>query len=153
MSWIGHIRNQHAIMTSQPVDGLRDGLVYEIRTASKKALSLLWARQFQAPFFPQLQHPQPGLMRWSARLYFRLKFWMRRTIKRMEREAYAARRLVLAQAVNPQSRLGLKRSRDDQLTPLHRPNGWTRIVDMTPPRGYPNLKQMDYKTHKEWNDQ
>ena len=153
MSWIGHIRNQHAIMHSQSVEGLRDGL--DIRTASGRALLFLWPRQFQPHFFPRT-HPNPRVMSASSRLYFRLKFWMRRTIKRMEREAYAARRLVLAQAVNPQSRRGLKRSRDDQLTPLHRTHGWTRIQDMTPMRAYlpwnSNIPMMDYKTHKEWNE-
>ena len=152
MSWIGHIRNQHAIMTSQSVQGLRDGL--GIRTASKRALLVLWPIQFQPTWYPHIPNPTAGegrSIRRMSSLYFRLKFWMRRTIKRMEREAYAARRLVLAQAVNPQSRRGLKRSRDDQLTPLHRRGGWSRMVDMTPVRGYPEWI-MEYKTHNEWDD-
>ena len=34
MSWIEHIRNQHAIMTGQSIQGLRDGL--GVRTVNNK---------------------------------------------------------------------------------------------------------------------
>lgn len=141
--WELRTRQLHAgyeLLARNPIigAGLNRQVDIDGKRSLRKALTLLWPDKFQPLFQRSLSNSADpsGFARKGARLYFRIHFWIRRTLRRMEREAYAARRAVFAAASSSSSSSGLlKRSLDDALTPLQRPNYKKTLSHRTPNRG------------------